>query len=496
MLLSKNTLNEIPAELQPDSAIFNLPEKVLQFGTGVLLRGLPDYFIDKANRKGIFNGRIVVVKSTDHGSTADFDEQDSLYTLNIKGYEHGNMVDRSIICSAISRVLTAGKQWNEILACAESPDMQIIISNTTETGIQFLEEESDIAVPVSYPGKLLAFLRQRYQAFNGSKSAGMVIVPTELIGNNGDLLKDIVVRLARYQNSDESFVRWIDECNLFCNSLVDRIVPGKPDEETRKALEKKSGYQDNLSIIAEPYRLWAIQAPEETKKILSFCKADEQVIIKPDIEQYRELKLRLLNGTHTFCCGIAYLSGFSTVREAMDDPAFYSFIKNLLQKEITPAIPYQIDEQEKQSFGAHVLDRFKNPTIAHAWLSISLHYSSKMKMRNVPLIVNYYQLFNQVPVQFAKGFAAYLLFSKPVKQEGSTYFGESNGVSYPLQDDQAAYYAHLWENSASIPEFVTAVLENVDLWGYNLNSLKGFGNAVSENLINMMNQGVRNILNN
>lgn len=67
--LSKYNLKDIPVGKVsvPGEVIFSLPEKVLQFGTGVLLRGLPDYFIDKANRQGIFNGRIVVVKSTDSG---------------------------------------------------------------------------------------------------------------------------------------------------------------------------------------------------------------------------------------------------------------------------------------------------------------------------------------------------------------------------------------------------------------------------------------------
>src|SRR5688500_19554723 len=91
----------------PGEALFELPEKVLQFGTVVLLRGLPDYFIDKANRKGIFNGRIVVVKSTSTGDTADFDKQDGLYTLCVRGFQEGQTIEENIINSSISRVLSA-----------------------------------------------------------------------------------------------------------------------------------------------------------------------------------------------------------------------------------------------------------------------------------------------------------------------------------------------------------------------------------------------------
>src|SRR5436190_19644050 len=138
MKLSKRTIKEISPKIGlviPGEKLFALPEKVLQFGTGVLLRGLPDYFIDKANRQGVFNGRIVMVKSTAGGGADVFDEQDGLYTLCVKGIEKGVTVEENIIHSAISRVLSAASQWKEILHCAANPEMQLIISNTTEVGI-------------------------------------------------------------------------------------------------------------------------------------------------------------------------------------------------------------------------------------------------------------------------------------------------------------------------------------------------------------------------
>src|SRR5690242_19425411 len=108
MKLSGFTLKNIHPQVvtKPPDAVFELPEKVLQFGTGVLLRGLPDYFIDKANRQGIFNGRIVVVKSTSHGDTTAFEKQDGLYTHCIRGIDNGEKKEENIINSSISRVLS------------------------------------------------------------------------------------------------------------------------------------------------------------------------------------------------------------------------------------------------------------------------------------------------------------------------------------------------------------------------------------------------------
>ena len=175
------------------SEIMQLPEKVLQFGTGVLLRGLPDVYIDLANKQNIFNGRIVVVKSTDSGGADAFAKQDGLYTVLIRGFENGKQVDTNMVNASISRVLSASSEWDAILACAENPQMQLVISNTTEVGISLVEELIQANPPVSFPGKLLAFLYRRHQFFNGAMDAGMVIVPTELISENGHKLKSILL---------------------------------------------------------------------------------------------------------------------------------------------------------------------------------------------------------------------------------------------------------------------------------------------------------------
>ncbi|HNA18162.1 MAG TPA: altronate oxidoreductase, partial [Ferruginibacter sp.] len=274
MLLSKYNLKNIHTEqvAVPNPALFDLPEKVLQFGTGVLLRGLPDYFIDKANKQGIFNGRIVLVKSTDGGDATAFEKQDGLYTLCIRGVENGGKYEEDIINASISRVLSARSEWNKVLECAHNPQLKIIISNTTEVGIQLVHDDIRRYPPVSFPGKLLAFLYERYKAFEGSRQSGMVIVPTELISDNGKKLESIVIELAHLNGLEEAFIDWLENANRFCNSLVDRIVPGKPDEVLQRSIETRLGYTDELLIMSEVYRLWAIEGDEEIAETLSFAR--------------------------------------------------------------------------------------------------------------------------------------------------------------------------------------------------------------------------------
>jgi tagaturonate reductase len=497
MKLSHYTLKNIPEELVtlPNPEIFDLPEKVLQFGTGRLLRGLPDYFIDKANREGIFNGRIVVVKTTSNGDSIAFEKQDGLYTICERGIENGEKIEDNIISSAISRVLIAKDEWDDVLKCAHNEHLNVIISNTTEVGIRQINDNVHRYPPVSFPGKLLSFLYERFNAFKGSRESGLVIVPTELIPDNGKKLEAIVLELAYLNDLEDEFMEWLEESNHFCNSLVDRIVTGMPDEETRKAIEDELEYKDDLLTVTEVYRLWAIEGNDHVKKILSFCHADEGVIIEDNIELHRELKLRLLNGTHTICCGIAFLAGYETVRDSIESDIMSPLIIDLMNNEISPSIPFKIDDSIKQLFISKVLDRFRNPHISHYWRNITFNYTSKMKTRCIPLLINYYKINNSVPKLFSFGFAAYLFFMKATKQSGNEFFGEYNNGYYLIDDEMAEFYYYLWQ-SHSAGTIVREVFENVTLWGADLILLPGFENEVTNYLILICENGMAYVLEN
>lgn len=476
MRISKQALDQITPRIPlqvPSAESFVLPEKILQFGTGVLLRGLPDHFVDQANKQGIFNGRIVVIKSTSHGDTAAFDDQDGLFTLCVRGVEDGQKVERYFLNSAISRVLNARGDWEAILQLAASPDMELIVSNTTETGIQLTEDDIRAKPPASFPGKLLAFLFARYEAFHGDAARGMTIIPTELLTDNGHKLKNILIELAASNGLPEAFVQWLQTHNIFCNSLVDRIVPGKLPTKEARELEEKLGYQDHLLISAEPYRLWAVETPgSETDGKLSFAAADPGMVLSRDISKHRELKLRLLNGTHSFSCGLAFLSGCNTVGEAMETPSVRAFIENLMIREIVPAISGKlIAEQEALSFARQIIDRFSNPYIVHKWLSISVQYTLKMRTRNIPLLEAHYGKSTEPPVGMAQGLAAYLLFMRSEKQPDGSFRGNYGEREYSIEDDYAEI---LWESWNAYPASpVQAILSDTRLWGMDLSALPG-----------------------
>ncbi len=413
--LNKSILSELHPGDHPELPDFNqfeLPEKVLQFGTGVLLRGLPDQYIQEANNKGLFNGRIVVVKSTASAGVDEFNEQDCLYTVCFKGIRNGQLVEAYKVNNSISRVLSAASDWSQVLSLAVSEDLEIVTSNTTEVGMIYQEELILENIPQSFPGRLLKILYTRFMHFNGDKSKGLVIIPAELIEHNADVLKTVLLRVSGFNKLSAEFEDWLLQANYFCNTLVDRIVPGKLSEADQQQAEEFLGYRDKLMIMAEPFGLWAIESSEpQVMEVLSFCDEAAGCMVVPSIEKFKELKLRLLNASHSFSCGVSMLAGLNYVRESMQHPIVSAYIKRLALEEIAASIQGEsITPEEANLFARNVLDRFSNPYLQHQWKSISAQFALKMKVRCMPLIKQYAERYKKLPEGMLIGLAAFMVF--------------------------------------------------------------------------------------
>ena len=454
-LLSLKNVRQVsvhPSLSIPRDAQFQLPDKVLQFGTGVLLRGLPDYFIEKANQKGVFNGRIVVVKSTDSGDVSSFQEQDNLYTLSIRGIKNGQNIDEDIICSAISKILHANSEWSDVLNYAANPSIQIIISNTTEAGLQYVEEKLTHEPSISFPGKLTQCLYHRYVKLGHAPESKIVVLPTELLTNNGIILKNIIEKLIHFNDYPKSFGDWINEKVIFSNTLVDRIVPGKLSNEAQQILFEKYGYTDSNAIMCEPYALWAIEGGQEVHDLLTFSTANDEIKIVPDISQFKELKLRILNGSHTLLCAKAIAEGFETVYLAMSDPIFRKYAKELIFEEILPSLPKDIKNEDKLSFAKDVIDRFSNPNIEHKWTSIAVQYPMKLTIRVLPLLKSYRQATGISPTKMVECIKEALYFLL-------------NNEDTPMDDISKAAINKINLSSSSTEEKVKLLLQHETIWG-------------------------------
>ena len=414
-----------------------LPVRAVQFGTGAFLRGFVDDLLDAANRQGLFNGRVVAIGSTDSGRDRQLGAQDGLYTVVERGLVHGAPHEAVRVVSSVRGALAAQTAWGAVLALARAPALELVFSNTTEVGIALDETDAfHLAPPRSFPGKLARFLYERGRAFGWAADQGVVVLPCELIEDNGDRLRDVVRALAARWRLEPAFRQWLDAAVPFCNTLVDRIVPGAPSPGDAAALERALGYRDALLTACEPYRLFAIEAPASVRPRLAFAAADPGVVLADDVRPYRERKVRLLNGAHSALVATALLAGCETVLDAVRHPRVGPFLRRLLLDEIVPTV----DAPGAAAFARAVLDRFANPYMQHALWDITLQGTRKMRVRVVPTVARFAAQAGAPPPALAFGFAAYLAFLRG----GLHARRQAAGLLVPA-DEQGGRVRALWD---------------------------------------------------
>ena len=454
----------------------NAPEKVMQFGEGNFLRAFVDDFIDIANEKAGFNGKAVLVQPIAQGLTELINKQEGLYTLYLRGSEKGVKVDDKRVISAVSRCLNPYGEWDKVLELAKSDDLEIIVSNTTEAGIVHDTESTfDQAPPLSFPAKLTRVLYERFTA----GKPGIVMLSCELIDNNGkELLKCVNQYIDDWRLSDD-FRRWVNEKNIFCSTLVDRIVPGRiRDPKEVEALDAANGYSDPLTDVGEVFGIWVIEGPDGLEDRLPFRKAGVPVIVVPDVTPYKKRKVRILNGAHTgFVLG-AYLAGYDIVRDCMHDDTILGYMNKMLYDEVIPTLP--LDRKDLENFARAVQDRFNNPFVNHELMSISLNSTSKWRARNMPTFLDYVKEKGELPPCLTTSFAAYIAFYSNEPQDltdKGLVCRRPKGNDYTVSDDRYVlefYWAH---RNDSPEELVHAVMTNTEMWGQDLTEVNGFEEA-------------------
>jgi tagaturonate reductase len=488
--LSPNVALALPRRddlIAPSAEQLALPERAVQFGTGALLRGLVDAILDEANRQGWFDGRVVMVGSTGSGRDRALNDQSGLFTLVTQGLVDGDATRDFRIVASVSRALAASDQWAEVLRCAENPALELIFSNTTEVGITL--DESDAAAaptdaaPRSFPAKLTAFLIHRARTFGFDAARAPVVIPTELIEDNGDKLRDIVVTLAQRWNAESAFRPWLEHVR-FCNTLVDRIVPGAPSDAYAAELRALLPYDDGMTTVCEPYRLFAIEGDAELRERLRFPAADAGVIVADSIRPYRLRKVRLLNGAHTSFVSLALLAGCTTVRQAVEHPVLGAFLRSALLDEIVPSV----DVPGAEQFAREVMDRFANPFLQHQLWDITLQGTTKFKVRVVPSILDYTRRSGTAPRALALGFAGFLAF-----QDGALH-AKRRAAGEPVPADATGdrvrgYWTGVDDSIDGLTAFVRAVAADAELWGVDLSTVPGFVEQVAEHLYTIRSRG-------
>ncbi|GAA3579836.1 tagaturonate reductase [Snuella lapsa] len=458
-------------------------ERIVQFGEGNFLRAFADWMVHEMNKAANFDAGVVVVQPIQQGLVKMLNDQDGLYTLYLNGIKNGQPVSEHQIIDCIQRCVNPYDDYAGYLDIANNPDLRFVISNTTEAGIAYNAGDALADSPPSgFPAKLTALLYKRYQTFGGASDKGMIIIPCELIDRNGDNLKRIVLQYANDWNLGEDFVEWINYDNIFCNTLVDRIVPGYPREKINE-ITTQLGYKDNLVVEGERFHLWVIEGPETVKEEMPAEVCGLNIVFTDNMEPYRTRKVRILNGAHTSLVPVGYLYGIDKVRESVEDPVVGAYLKDVIFNEICPTLDLPQDALEQ--FANDVLDRFRNPYLEHALMSISLNSTSKFKTRVLPSVLQYIKRKETLPKGLLFSLAALIAF----------YRGDRNGEPIELKDDQVAleFFKAQWRDG-DVFGVVKATLANTGFWGEDLTQISGLQEMVAGYLKAITTKGMQDAL--
>lgn len=446
------------------------PERIVQFGGGNLLRGFVDWVVDALNDETDFNSGVALVKATP-GRYEALDAQDGLFTTWLHGVQDGQFLEQTRLISAVNRTVYPYQDFAAYLALARQPEIRFIFSNTTESGIVFSAEDAfGDEPPGTFPAKLTRFLYERYRHFVGAADKGCIIIPTELIEDNGGRLRELILEYAALWSLEPGFARWVQARNLFCNTLVDRIIPGFPEAEAERICAQL-GYEDRLLVAGEIYHSWIIEAPPSllAEFPLDQARTPLNVKIVADAAPYRTIKVRLLNGAHTSMAPLGILLGIESVREAMEHEALGRFVQELIYDEVIPSVS-DVPRAELESFARDVFDRFLNPRIHHRLETISLNSSAKVKERILPSLLGYLEATGRLPSRLVIALAAFIRLYR--------------GDLIALNDDEIvlAWFKRNWDEADSREALARTVLSNAALWERDLTEAPQLVERVGEAL--------------
>lgn len=475
------TINEAEAIrlglTDPDAS--RRPIKIIQFGEGNFLRAFVDWIVQQLNTKGLFNGNVAIVQPLERGRVRELEAQDRLYTVILEGLKDGQPVRTNELVDSIGKTINPYQDWEGYLALADDPETQIIVSNTTEAGIAVDDSDTvDTLPPSGYPAKLAHLLKRRYD----QSLPGFLIIPCELIADNGPALHRALIQVANRFGWGEDFVDWLDRENTFVSTLVDRIVPGYPRDDA-KALWEQLGYEDQNMVKAEPFLLWVVAgdqaAQQRVQELLPARKAGIDLITCDAVQPYRERKVYLLNGPHTTMAQVARLAGFHTVGQVMADKTMRSFTTREMEEEIIPV--QSLPREELESFAQAVRERFDNPFIQHSLDSIGLNSVSKFVARLLPIVEANVEKGHGLPRRIVLALSCLLWI-----------YGGRAGDAVLIQDDEQVISAI--RTRADQDDFVEQVLSDVSLWGHDLSQIPDLVDAVKDDLQQIGSRGVQPLI--
>lgn len=470
MRLSEKTLTQLPKSVVvPNYNRDNLKTRIVHLGFGAFHRAHQAVYADiLASQFASDWGYCEVNLIGGEKQIEDLKAQNYLYSVCEMSYDNWSTRIIGIAKEALHADIDGISAIIEVML---RPEIAIISITVTEKGYCYLPSTASIdknnplikhdlenpTQPKSVAGVIVEALRLR--RIKGLP--GFSVMSCDNMPENGHVTRNVVLALAREQ--DESLAQWIEKNVTFPSTMVDRIVPAVTAETIIKIENQLGGIQDPAGVAGEPFKQWVIE--------------DNFVVGRPewqnagaelvnDVLPYEEMKLRMLNGSHSFFAYLGYLAGYQYIDECMQDPNYVIAARHLMLNE--QAITLKVKNVDLIAYADSLLNRYRNTGLKHRTWQIAMDGSLKLPQRMLDSIR--FHLVNDTPFDcLALGVAGWMRYVSGTDDAGN---------NIEVSDPSVVQLKELVSNSQDDGSRVMALLSFEQLFGKDLVNNYKFVNAV------------------
>ncbi len=481
MRLNQQTLSCAHAKVKPNQNSLTAKAGILHLGFGAFHKAHQALITDAAMQNSGGDWKIIAVTRRDKSAQQQLLPQDGYYCVGI-GYNEE--LDIHIV-SAIADVLTM-EEPQRVLKYMCDPKIKIVSLTITEKGYCHhpASGELDLNNPLiqhdlhhlQTPHSAIGYLVSALQYRKQHNIAPFTALSCDNLPDNGHVLRKVVLAFA--EQIDAELYEWIKDRVTFPCTMVDRIVPRTTEAEVAR-IEAELGLEDQGCVITEPFLQWVIEDNFVNGRPQWEKAGIDNVVFSNNVASYEKMKLRLLNGSHSAIAYLGYLSGYQTVAQTMQDKQFSTFIRTMMDKEITPSL--SITEIDLSHYKDQLIARFLNTALHHKTWQIAMDGSQKLPQRILQTLD--YALQHNITTN-----ALYLVLAAWMK-----YTSGRDEANNPIdvRDPMAATFAQIWQDQQDAPSIVNAYLRLDSIFSQRLSTNTTFTTALTDALQRLLNLGAK-----
>ena len=475
-------IEDLPATIaQPQYQPDQHRAGIVHFGLGAFHRAHMAVYTDDVLATDGGDWRITGISLRSRAVRDHLQPQNGFFTL----VERSEQGESYRIIGSVQDVLVAPENPEEVLQRLASSSIRIVSMTITEKGYlrdpasgALMLEHPDIQHDLAHPEQPRTMHGFVVEALDRRRQQGgdaFTLLCCDNLPANGAALSQLILEFA--QHRDKTLADWIAVNVVFPSTMVDRIVPATTPQDI-VSVSAALGCRDEAPVICEPFSQWVIE--DRLPEIRPAWEKFGATLVA-EVAPYEEMKLRLLNGSHSALAYLGYLGGFDYIHQVVADPDYLLFIQSMMYEEVVPTlqIPAEVDIA---AYCQTLIKRFKNTTLQHRTWQIAMDGSLKIPQRLLDTVRN--RIVARAPYpHLALAIAGWLRYVTGVDEAG-------NGIE--VSDPFAGRLCSIADkHAANVPAYIKGVVQIREIFGTDLSADADFHNEIGFALEKLYRIGAR-----